>query len=401
MADYRSPALQLPQRKPLPSANAGLQFHHSPSPGPHNRHPQAMRPQPGQNRPQTASSSFGPGPMHHPQKQMAPVYPAHHHSQQPHPQQPYPQQPHPQHVNPAIPIRRLSNATTSTASTGGNMAVVPGQPNTQADVRRSSSARSGSSQVGYVALMRKQKATVWCDRAQQEDPRVAAQRRAAKHRATLEVHGGGRSGTLGASGKIRHNTGSRTMTYNTGTMVGAGVPLRLSANEIGDAGDDSDDGTPFHRRTGSGRSSTGSNRFPSGYQRPQQGRFSSSSNSNTPPNTEPADGRPDIPEIVETPAPLKPDEDQQYFPNSANGSATNVEAPNADKAGRPSSTRSYGSDEEDNFGTIGEMAAPSGAVSAANRINKSEDLKRRGSVDDRSTSMTSQRLFIANPDLSD
>ncbi|OAX77682.1 hypothetical protein ACJ72_08016, partial [Emergomyces africanus] len=284
MADYRSPMLQIPHRKPLSAGNAGLQFHSSPSPNPQDRHQQAMRPQSHQNRPQ-ASSSYHPHQMH-PQQHMSPAFQTHQHQHQP--------------MNPNYPVRRGSNATTSTTSTGGNGALPPGHPNAHPDVRRSSSSRSVHAPIGYVALMRKQKATVWCDRAQQEDPRVVAQRRAAKQRAAMEVHGGGgRSATLASTGKIRHNTASRSMSYNTGTMVGAGVPLRLSANEIGDGEDDMDnDGTPFHRRTGSGRSSTGSNRFPSGYQRPQQGRFSSSSNSNTPPNMDSTDRiQTDIPEI--------------------------------------------------------------------------------------------------------
>ncbi|PGH12992.1 hypothetical protein AJ79_03965 [Helicocarpus griseus UAMH5409] len=384
MADYRSPSLQIPHRKPLPSANAGLQFNSSsPSPGSQHRSQQAMRPHAPQNRPQVASSSYVPNPVH-PQKQMAPVYP-------------------PQQMNPNFPVRRSSNATTSTASTGGNAPTHSGHSNVQADVRRSSSSRSGASPLGYVALMRKQKATVWCDRAQQEDPRVAAQRRAAKQRAALEVHGGGsRSGTLGSSGKIRHNASARSMSYNTGTMVGAGVPLRLSANEVGDGEDDDNDGPAFHRRTGttgSGRSSTGSNRFPSGYQRPQQGRFSSSSN--TPPNTDPADRQNDIPEIVETPAPIKPNDEKEYFPSSANGSAKVETSSTGNKSDRPSTAHSYDSSTEENFGTVTDMAAPSGAVAATNRAKTADDLRRRGSVDDRSTSMSSVRLYVANPDLSD
>ncbi|PGH32284.1 hypothetical protein GX50_04951 [[Emmonsia] crescens] len=409
MADYRSPTLQIPHRKPINSGNAGLQFHSSGSPNPQHRQQQAMRPQSHQNRPQVASSSYHPNQMH-PQQQMPPAF----QPQQPQQPQHYQQ---PQHMNPNYPVRRASNATTSTTSTGGNGPLPPGHPNAHADIRRSSSSRSGHAPNGYVALMRKQKATVWCDRAQQEDPRVAAQRRAAKQRAAIEVHGGGgRSATLASTGKIRHNTSSRSMSYNTGTMVGAGVPLRLSANEIGDGEDDVDnDGSPFHRRTGSGRSSTGSNRFPSGYQRQQQGRFSSSSNSNTPPNMDSADRiQTDIPEIVETPAPLKPDEEKDYFASSnnnnnnntgANGSvaAVNPETANKDKPkpGRPSSTHSYSGELEEDFGTVSEMAAPSGALAASNRGKKVDDLKRRGSVDDRSTSMSNVRLFVANPDLSD
>lgn len=73
--------------------------------------------------------------------------------------------------------------TSSTSSTTGT----PGRTNSGA-LRRSSSTRSGNSPSSYVALMRKQKATVWCDRAQYDDPRVVAQQRQAKvcnHGSTL------------------------------------------------------------------------------------------------------------------------------------------------------------------------------------------------------------------------
>ncbi|EER41187.1 conserved hypothetical protein [Histoplasma capsulatum var. duboisii H88] len=396
MADYRSPMLQIPHRKPINPGNAGLQFHSSGSPDPQHRQHQTMRSQSYQNRPQVASSSYYPNQMH--QQQQTPPF----HHQQRKQSQP---------MNPNYPARTPSNATTSTTSTGGNGS----RTNPQADVRRSSSSRSGHAPIGYVALMRKQKATVWCDRAQQEDPRVVAQRRAAKQRAAIEVNGGGgRSATLVSTGKIRHNTSSRSINYNTGTMVGAGVPLRLSANEIGDAEDDKDtDGPAFHRRTGSGRSSTGSSRFPSGYQRPQQGRFSSSSNSNTPPNMDPADRiQTDIPEIVETPAPLGLDQERSYFDSKKDlaganyGSAaasSSLEVANEDrpKSDRASSMKSDASDLEEDFGALTEMGAPSGVAAAAGRGKKLDDLKRRGSVDDRSTRMSNVRLFVANPDLSD
>ncbi|EFQ35804.1 uncharacterized protein GLRG_10999 [Colletotrichum graminicola M1.001] len=78
------------------------------------------------------------------------------------------------------------------------------------DLRRSSSSRSGGSPqpTGYVALLRKQKATVWCDRAQHEDPRLVAQQRAAKMRATLEVIGGQQRSASGLSASAaRTSTG--------------------------------------------------------------------------------------------------------------------------------------------------------------------------------------------------
>ncbi|KAF3479484.1 uncharacterized protein GIQ15_06460 [Arthroderma uncinatum] len=261
-----------------------------------------------------------------------------------------------------------------------------------ADIRYSTSSQRPS--VSYVALMRKQKATVWCDRAQSEDPRLVAQRRAAKQRALLDVHGGSstRSSTLISGGKIRHSGTGRSISYNTSTMVGAGVPLRLSANEVGGADDEFDDridtagGQPIHRRTGSGRSSTASNRVSAAYQRAQQTRLSSSSSANnTPPNA-------DIPDIIETPAaPLENIKDEDFL-KTPNRSGVNA----SDQ--RPTTSHS---EEEDEFGKITEMAAPTGMSTAMQKRKISDDLKRRGSVDERTSSMTGVRLFVANPDLSD
>ena len=64
----------------------------------------------------------------------------------------------------SAPARRtLSNATTSTTSTTGPTRKPSSSSST---LQRSTSSRSGNSPTSYVALMRKQKATVWSDRAQ-------------------------------------------------------------------------------------------------------------------------------------------------------------------------------------------------------------------------------------------
>lgn len=55
--------------------------------------------------------------------------------------------------------------------------------------QRHYSVSSSYQQDPYVATLRKQKATVWCERAQAEDPRIMAAQRAAKARATMEVTG--------------------------------------------------------------------------------------------------------------------------------------------------------------------------------------------------------------------
>ncbi|KAL4915629.1 hypothetical protein BDW62DRAFT_122610 [Aspergillus aurantiobrunneus] len=370
MTDYRLPIHQVPSRKPVPSAHSGTQFQ-TPRNNGHQQqqyppHPQAQQlvPHPSvaslaHSRSRTSSSNALP-------------YMAHQQSQQP-----YATGPSPQHsmTVPHNPLaRRLSSATTSTTSTGNNP-----HPGMNPDIRRSSSSRSGNSQSSYVALLRRQKATVWCDRAQPEDPRLRQQKLVDKKRAYLEVHGAGagRANALG-SGKGKH--GNKVTDLSPSALVGATVPVRLSANEVGDdAEEDAHSERDFpYRRTGSGRSSLGSgHRYPSGYQRNTQGTMGSNS---SPPNE-----KTDLPDVSEDPA---KDQTKEHKDTSStkDDSAT---------------IHSQNSEREDTFGTIGDMGAPSAATLAEQKAKKAADIRRRGSVDDRTTSMTNVRLFVANPDLSD
>ncbi|KAF7716676.1 Uncharacterized protein PECH_008600 [Penicillium ucsense] len=265
------------------------------------------------------------------------------------------------------PSRRLSSTTTSTNSTGH-------MTQSGLDIRRSASNRSAGSQLGYVALMRRQKATVWCDRAQPEDARMREQALRDKKRAYLEVHGSGRASTI-ASGKIRHGT-KAGMDFSPSNLVGARVPVRLSANEIGEEEDDarSTEERMMHRRTGSGRSSLGSNRVSSSYQRPS----GTMGSNNTPPNE-----KSDLPEVSENTSGEKYAEEKSRLSSLKDDAAT---------------THTTNSSEND---VVPDMEAPTAATSAASKAKKADDLRRRGSVDDRTTSMTNVRLFVANPDLSD
>ncbi|EMD92380.1 hypothetical protein COCC4DRAFT_20961 [Bipolaris maydis ATCC 48331] len=285
--------------------------------------------------------------------------------------------------------------TSSTSSTNGT----PNRSNSGA-LRRSSSTRSGgNSPTSYVALMRKQKATVWCDRAQYEDPRMLAQQRQAKMRANMEVAGGphhapprtatGGSGmTGGVRSKIgRHHGLPKASLYAPVTYAGSGVPMRLSASEV-DEGDDEDTGSmkngQYHHRTGSGRSSLGSGRRIS-YANPT-GRISSNS---TPPQNSSPDG--ELADLKEepTPSPAEYDphapSDTSYFHHTKTNASTGS-----------------GSSGERNFGEVGQMPAPGhlrAPVVTDKKVSK-DDLVRRGSVDERTMTM-GPRLFVANPDLSD
>lgn len=221
--------------------------------------------------------------------------------------------------------------------------------------------------------MRKQKATVWCDRSQAIDARLAAQQRAAKQRAVLEVVGTGSSGRTstitsgGVVGKIRHGGVPKAGHYNPPNMSGAGVPMRLLANDM--MGEDdvegrvTGDNSMVHARTGSGKSSINSGKYRSGYPRAHQ---------SPPEGSSPA--HEGIPEAGETP---------------------NAERENYFDPGK----KSMGSDSEDSFGEFKEMSAPNSKAQALDQKAKEDDLRRRGSVDERTTTMRSTgRLFIANPD---
>ncbi|KAK2036105.1 hypothetical protein LZ31DRAFT_442409, partial [Colletotrichum somersetense] len=129
-------------------------------------------------------------------------------------QSPTPMHHHLSHVNPNYSHHHQHNRRSPSVNTFSTTSSVPPpaayRTSPTNDLRRSTSSRSGGSPqpTGYVALLRKQKATVWCDRAQYEDPRLVAQQRAAKMRATLEVIGGQQRTASGLSASAaRTNTG--------------------------------------------------------------------------------------------------------------------------------------------------------------------------------------------------
>lgn len=342
------------------------------------------------------------------------------------PQNPYQQQQMSHHTR-----RSPSVNTFSTTSSNPPPAAYRTSPT---DLRRSGSARSGGTTAstqatGYVALLRKQKATVWCDRSQYEDPRLQAAQRAAKMRANLEVTGAtgqrsvsgglapssgrtatGISATNKVAAKIRHHGKPAVVGYSPGANpnhVGVGgVPLRLSATEV--EAESSDDEVQqqqqqsHHRRTGSsGRSSTASRR---GLAYRTSGGGQRYSPGDTPERTSSI--------MEEEQRPLQQQGLQQSY--APFGQEENVLGDAA--SGRARSTGSGSSAERaDNVGELGAGAGP-GAPNAAKLASNSlmnaaltreksvktvEELKRRGSVDERTTTLTlnsTGRLFIANPD---
>ncbi|WYZ38334.1 hypothetical protein EsH8_III_000248 [Colletotrichum jinshuiense] len=311
--------------------------------------------------------------------------------------------PHAQASHPQQHTRRSPSVNTfSTASSVPPPAAYRTSPTT--DLRRSTSSRSGGGSTpqptGYVALLRKQKATVWCDRAQYEDPRLLAQQRAAKMRATLEVIGGQRtsSGLAPSSGrtstgisatgkvaaKIRHHGKPAVVGYAPGEHhVGVGgVPMRLSATEVEAESSDDDDPRMHHRRTGSsGRSSTASRRGPS--YRSSGGLGSQNGRRWSPGDTPERSGS-----LVEE---KTPEEDATLGDNASGKAMTTGSGSSAERA--------------DNLGELGSNAARLASkslmhstVTREKSVKGADDLRRRGSVDERTSTLTGGRLYIANPD---
>jgi hypothetical protein len=267
-----------------------------------------------------------------------------------------------------------------------------------------------------VALMRKQKATVWCDRAQHEDPRLLAAQKAAKLRAAIEVSGGNGPGRVSTSGsgtlagsnrvaaKIRHHGKAGLVGYSPGDLVSnmGGVPMRLSASEVEgeDSDDDADSGNMqygHHRRTGSGRSSVGSGRRGLTYSR-QSGASSANgrwSSGNTPPGErDRQDSMDDVAEAGEIPVTGTHQRAQDYFAADGTGDRTR-------------STGSGSSGERaDNVGELGSADAArlasnsllQSTITREKSVKNPEELRRRGSVDERTMTMSAGRLYIANPD---
>ncbi|KUI71071.1 hypothetical protein VM1G_07269 [Cytospora mali] len=282
-------------------------------------------------------------------------------------------------------------------------------PNASADLRRSTSSRSNVSlqPVGYVALLRKQKATVWCDRAQSEDPYMLAKQRQAKQRALQAVGSGtfgsalsgGRTSTGLSSaggkvvGKIRHHGKPAVVGYAPDSnYVGVGgVPLRLSATEV--EGEDSDDDDLasqrlHHRRTGSsGRSSTAGS---------SQGRRGLNYRSSTGSGLQMSGGGSQNSRRWGSGGENTPERSSSLVEGQAAEMRVNDAA-----SGRSGSSGERADDVPDLGSHAARLASNSLINSALTReksVKNPDELRRRGSVDERTMTLTSGRLFIANPD---
>ncbi|KIM95387.1 hypothetical protein OIDMADRAFT_134243 [Oidiodendron maius Zn] len=290
--------------------------------------------------------------------------------------------------------RTPSQGTFSTASSGN---AAPLHSPSQ-DPRCSTSSRSGGSPraTSYVALMRRQKATVWCDRAQREDPRlVAAQTAATMRTATAVVRRSssdkwhsafGACGTLAScksiTSKIRHHGKAGLVSYSPDDLYGSfgGVPMRLSATEV--EGEDSDDENTsvhrgYHSRSDSGRSSIGSSWREPTYSR-QSGASSIGKWSSV---STPSDS---LHDLAEDPGPGDPN----YVPADIHDGRGSAES-----TGQARDLTSYYATRLTSNNLL------QSTVTHEKSVRNPQELRRRGSADESTMTMSTGRLYIANPDL--
>lgn len=214
--------------------------------------------------------------------------------------------------------------------------------------------------------------------------------------------------TGGVARKIRHGHAVKATQYAPLALPASGVPMRLSAREVDEDDSDTDDlqsrTRSFHHRSGSGRSSLGSGggRAQSLYGMTPRYAPGDRSQDSTPPqsSTEPkppapvdARARSDTQSTMwsegaePTPVPGKHAAAVDYFSSPAPAT--------------PGTTTSSSDDQEASFGAVGSLR-PSTRKDPEQEKQDLADLRRRGSVDERTTTMSGYgRLFVANPDLSD
>jgi len=289
--------------------------------------------------------------------------------------------------------------STSTATTGSQERAA------SIYLRRSGSTNTQASAIStapnaYVATLRRQKATVWCDRSQPEDARLIAAQKAAKLRAAMEVvgssastlvkgskHGvdvgngsatssvrGGKNGKLGR-GASHLTSGSAGI--GTGSVVG-GPPTRLYLGDSSDEEDSYIPGPGIHRRHGSGNSSNSNSNSNSNRRRSNRASMLYSEHRNS--------------------------SHGALQRNASNGSSSSY-SPNTSvpELSQPQiRTRGKGSPPSLVSPHIMEETTPE--LRQSNDYFKGVDkdtLKRRGSVDEteaRTMTMSGLRLVVANPD---
>lgn len=182
--------------------------------------------------------------------------------------------------------------------------------------------------------------------------------------------------------KMRHGA-PKAQQYTPNSHPASGVPMRLSAREVDE--DNSDDDSAYntragyHQRSGSGRSSVGSGRL--GSMPAKQGALAAPGASSTASSM------------------------QAVSPVSARSPAGDSSAPGSQRQSQAYFTKSESApsaeDEELSFGGVGHL--PQRLRDVDDELQREQDLaelRRRGSVDERTMTMSGYRkLYVANPDI--
>ena len=306
----------------------------------------------------------------------------------------------------------------------------------------------------YVATLRKQRATVWCDRAQTEDP----SQRKAKNRRTIEVTGssytqdinnhgfggsssnspasslyGGASGH-GRSASMKPSTvkkktwmkssggsghSSKLIEMDPGSLIVGAVPTRLSASEATvDSSDeenyDGEAGTRWSRRVPRGSFNSSHRHSPRESERSRRSadglrhmnstgsKSSAGSSAYSAPIAEEEEEQEPIPASNTT---LKNNSIQfspQYFPRDMGTRRQQQSDDYFMNAPHPSRRGTSGSGSTSSSGSMVEGLGPLPSGLTIDKVRAPASvLRRRGSVDEREArtrTMSGIRLYVANPD---
>lgn len=162
--------------------------------------------------------------------------------------------------------------------------------------------------------------------------------------------------------------------------------MRLSATEV-EGGDSDDDDAPggsvhHHRRTGSGRSSLGSSKRGVGMRQSGSGTGGRWSGG-TPTSATPRDSQGEFDVVVVPPG------------GRAGGGADAGSMASGSSAERGDAVAELDASRVASNSLLKQVG---GGVTREKSVRNPEELRRRGSVDERTMTMSAQRLFVANPD---
>ena len=203
------------------------------------------------------------------------------------------------------------------------------------------------------------------------------------HRFSTSSNAATNSSSGGIRSKIRHHGVTKASTYTgQANLAGAGVPMRLSATEVDEGDSDEEDSkyVSHYYNGGSGHGRNGSRNSSLGSAQHRTNTYASTGNSTPGSGPSPEGTMGNLAE-EETPVP----------------NAQNLNAGDYLSAGADRGSGGYQDGEADEAGYGSLPGLPQRTETQKEKLT-AEELRRRGSVDERTMTMTGTRLFIANPD---